>query len=156
MSKDGINSKDFLIGTLIGGIVGATTALFLAPKLCKQLRDDLNTQAHALQEKTDRLTTDAKERGTEYVTIAQDKTSALSQLVAEQSNQILDKVKDIKERAAGKANKVKSEAEDAAADLASEASDVADEAKVRAQEAKSEIEDGIKDVKEKVEQSTKG
>lgn len=32
MSKDGINSKDFLIGTLIGGIIGATTALFLAPK----------------------------------------------------------------------------------------------------------------------------
>ena len=32
MSKDGINSKDFLIGTLIGGIIGSTTALFLAPK----------------------------------------------------------------------------------------------------------------------------
>lgn len=51
MSKDGINSKDFLIGTLIGGIVGATTALFLAPKSGKELRDDLNTQANALKEK---------------------------------------------------------------------------------------------------------
>lgn len=62
MSKDGINSKDFLIGTLIGGIIGATTALFLAPKSGKELRDDLNTQANALKEKTDRLTTDAKEK----------------------------------------------------------------------------------------------
>lgn len=80
MSKDGINSKDFLIGTLIGGIVGATTALFLAPKSGKELRDDLNNQANALKDKTDQLTTDAKEKGTEYVTIAKDKTSELSRV----------------------------------------------------------------------------
>lgn len=45
MSKDGINSKDFLIGTLIGGIIGATTALFLAPKSGKELRDEIG-RAH--------------------------------------------------------------------------------------------------------------
>ena len=29
---NGINTKDFLIGALVGGIVGAVTALLLAPK----------------------------------------------------------------------------------------------------------------------------
>lgn len=62
MSKDGINSKDFLIGTLIGGIIGATTALFLAPKSGKELRDDLGSQAVALRDKTDKMTADAKEK----------------------------------------------------------------------------------------------
>ncbi len=46
-----INAKDFLIGSLIGGIVGAATALFLAPKSGKELRDDLNTHAGTLKEK---------------------------------------------------------------------------------------------------------
>ena len=38
------------------GIIGATTALFLAPKSGKELRDDLGSQASALKDKTDRMT----------------------------------------------------------------------------------------------------
>lgn len=98
MSKDGINSKDFLIGTLIGGIIGATTALFLAPKSGKELRDDLGSQAVALRDKTDKMTADAKEKGTQYVSIAKDKTSNITQLVADQSGQIMNKVKDLRDR----------------------------------------------------------
>ena len=30
--RDSINSKDFMIGALIGGMIGAATALFMAPK----------------------------------------------------------------------------------------------------------------------------
>ena len=48
---NGINTKDFLIGALVGGIVGAVTALLLAPKSGKEMRSDLNFQAHALKEK---------------------------------------------------------------------------------------------------------
>lgn len=44
------------------GIIGATTALFLAPKSGKELRDDLGSQASALKDKTDRMTADAKEK----------------------------------------------------------------------------------------------
>ena len=39
---DNINSKDFIIGTLIGSIVGASVALLFAPKSGKELRDDIN------------------------------------------------------------------------------------------------------------------
>ncbi|MEN1968185.1 YtxH domain-containing protein [Lentibacillus sp. N15] len=43
--EDTINSKNFIIGALIGGIVGASTALLYAPKSGKQLRDDINQGA---------------------------------------------------------------------------------------------------------------
>ena len=50
-----INAKDFIIGTLIGGIVGSLTALLLAPKSGKELRGDINNQAHLLKEKSEQL-----------------------------------------------------------------------------------------------------
>ncbi len=49
--KDGINTKDFLIGGLIGAIVGSAAALLFAPKSGKELREDLNTQVDTIKEK---------------------------------------------------------------------------------------------------------
>lgn len=72
MSKDGMNTKDFLIGTFVGGIIGAAAALFLAPKSGKELRDDLGNQAVVLKDKTGKLTSEARERGSEYVSIAKE------------------------------------------------------------------------------------
>ena len=96
MSKDGINSKDFIIGTLIGGIVGATTALFLAPKSGRELRDDLNEQASVVREKTEQLKNTAIEKGTEFAEVAKETTASISQTVSEQSSQVRDKVKNFK------------------------------------------------------------
>lgn len=121
MSKDGINSKDFLIGTLIGGIIGATTALFLAPKSGKELRDDLGNQAVALKDRTDRMTADAKEKGSEYVSIAKDKTSNITQLVADQSGQIMNKVKDLKDRSKNTTDTANSDSNAALNELGEEA-----------------------------------
>lgn len=84
-NNDGINSKDFLIGTLIGGIVGAATALLLAPKSGKELRDDLNSQTSSLREK-----------GNEFASIALEKSSNLAKQVSNQSSQVAGKVKDIR------------------------------------------------------------
>lgn len=96
MSKDGINSKDFLIGTLVGGIVGATTALFLAPKSGKELRDNIGEQAIIVKEKTGKITNDALEKSNEFAAIAKEKSANLSQAVSDQSSQIMNKVRDLK------------------------------------------------------------
>lgn len=96
MSKDGINSKDFMIGTLVGGIVGATTALFLAPKSGKELRDNIGEQAVIVKEKTGKITNDALEKGNEFAAIAKEKSATLSQAVTDQSSQIMSKVRDLK------------------------------------------------------------
>ncbi len=90
-----MNTKDFLIGTLIGGIVGATTALFLAPKSGKELRSDISDQAHLAKEKTAQLTNDVYEKGNEWVDIAKEKSTTLAKNVSDQSQQVVDKVKDL-------------------------------------------------------------
>jgi gas vesicle protein len=95
-SNNHINTKDFLIGTLVGGIVGALTALFLAPKSGKELREDLNDQAYLLREKTESLRETAIEKSSEITSTVKDKTSALSKKVSEQSQGLVSKVKGIK------------------------------------------------------------
>ncbi|WP_419959291.1 YtxH domain-containing protein [Psychrobacillus sp. BM2] len=82
---DEVNGKDFIIGVLIGGIIGATTALLLAPKTGTELRGNLSTQAGQLKEKTMDFSSTAKE-----------KTSQLSKQIQEQSGQLVDKVRAIK------------------------------------------------------------
>ncbi|MFY0762557.1 YtxH domain-containing protein [Metabacillus dongyingensis] len=96
MSKDGINSKDFLIGTLVGGIVGATTALFLTPKSGKELRDNIGEQAVIVKERTGKITNDAIEKSNELAALAKEKSANLTQVVSDQSSQIMNKVRDLK------------------------------------------------------------
>lgn len=89
------NGKDFIIGSLIGGLVGAATALFLAPKSGKEMRNNLGQQASMMKERTGKITNGALEKGSEFAAVAKDKTSSLSQVVTEQSSQIMDKVRSI-------------------------------------------------------------
>lgn len=77
-----VNMKDFVIGALVGGIVGAAVGLLLAPKTGKDLRSDVASQAVTLKEKGIQLSETAKE-----------KTIRLSHQIKEQSNQIVEKVK---------------------------------------------------------------
>jgi len=44
--------KDFMVGTLIGGAVGAVTALLFAPKPGRELRADIAEGYHAVSDKT--------------------------------------------------------------------------------------------------------
>lgn len=75
-------SKDFLLGALVGGIIGAATALLLAPKSGTELRGSLSEQASTLKEKSADLSQTAK-----------DKTTEISKKVSDSSNQLLSKVK---------------------------------------------------------------
>lgn len=100
-----MNTKDFLIGTLIGGIVGASAALLLAPKSGKELRSDISEQAQIAKEKTTALTSTAYEKGNEWAQIAKDKSSDIAKTVQAQSQQVIEKVKEV-------ANKVKSDAQE--------------------------------------------
>lgn len=49
------SSSSFLLGALIGGLVGAAAAIFLAPKSGRELRSTLNNQAGTIKEKTVQL-----------------------------------------------------------------------------------------------------
>ncbi|MDM5315532.1 YtxH domain-containing protein [Fictibacillus sp. b24] len=83
-NNQNIDSKDFIIGALVGGMLGAATALLLAPKAGKELRSDLNEQAVYLKDKSN-----------EFSHLAREKSSNIVRTVSEQSNQVATKVKDL-------------------------------------------------------------
>lgn len=89
-------SKEFLMGAIIGGLVGAATALFLAPKSGKEMRTELNMQAESLKGKTSQLYDVAKTKSTELAEVAKVKSSSIGQAVSKQSNDMMSKVKLIK------------------------------------------------------------
>ncbi|MBY6035158.1 YtxH domain-containing protein [Fictibacillus nanhaiensis] len=83
-NNQNIDSKDFIIGALVGGMLGAAAALLLAPKAGKELRSDLNDQAVILKDKSN-----------EFSHLAREKSSNIVRTVSEQSNQVATKVKDL-------------------------------------------------------------
>ncbi|GGH88117.1 gas vesicle protein [Pullulanibacillus pueri] len=86
MSNDNngnINAKDFFLGAIIGGVVGSVTALLLAPKSGKELRDDISMQSQTV-----------KRKGGDLAIIAKEKSSQLAKAVSEQSSNVANKVKD--------------------------------------------------------------
>ncbi|WP_057913264.1 YtxH domain-containing protein [Peribacillus muralis] len=94
--RDSINSKDFMIGALIGGMIGAATALFMAPKTGKELRNDFNEQAKNITEKTEKLRQTAMEKGTVLADTAKEKTTSVTEIVSNKSSDIVNKVKSLK------------------------------------------------------------
>lgn len=80
--EETMHVKDFVIGALVGGIVGAAAALLLAPKSGSELRGDVAVQAVTL-----------KDKSVELSSVAKDKTAQLSSQLKEQSTQLVDKVK---------------------------------------------------------------
>ncbi|MBE4908302.1 YtxH domain-containing protein [Bacillus luteolus] len=90
----GKNDNNFLIGAIVGGVIGAATALFLAPKSGRELRDDINTQASVVRDKTERWRNEAVDKGSELANVAKEKTSNFTKNVNNQSSQIFDKVKE--------------------------------------------------------------
>ena len=51
LSNDGGYTKGFLLGAIVGGAVGAITALLLAPKSGKELRGDIASKSTELYDK---------------------------------------------------------------------------------------------------------
>jgi gas vesicle protein len=92
-TENHMNTKDFFIGALVGGLVGSLAALLLAPKSGKQLRGDLNNQAYIVREKTDQIRESAMIKSSELTSAVKDKTTVISKKVAEQSADIVKKVK---------------------------------------------------------------
>ncbi|PWA09475.1 hypothetical protein DCC39_12930 [Pueribacillus theae] len=95
MSDNNLKSKDFLTGVIVGSIVGAVSALLLAPKSGKEMRSDLNEQASVMKERSLQLKDTAVEKGTEWISVAKEKSSDIAKTVSDQSSQVASKVKDI-------------------------------------------------------------
>lgn len=97
--SDNINSKDFIIGTLIGGIVGAGLALVFAPKSGRELRQDINKGASQMVDKASDWKEIAQEKGGEFKEVAYEKGSELKKKAIDSTQELTkvvsDKTKDI-------------------------------------------------------------
>jgi len=89
MSERNGRGKDFLLGAIVGGVLGAVTALLLAPKSGKELRADISEQAHLLSEKTQELA------GT-----VGSKTQVIAKQVSAQTGEWMHKAKEVVETVA--------------------------------------------------------
>jgi gas vesicle protein len=91
--KESSAAGSFLFGALVGGVIGAATALFLAPKSGSEMREDFTTQAVQLKDKSIEISSVAKEKATEFTSVAKVKTEELSKTLQGQSEQLVEKVK---------------------------------------------------------------
>lgn len=98
-AENNLSTKDFLIGAIIGGAIGAAAALFFTPKAGKDLRQNLTHQAYTLKEKTSHLRDAAVSKGTELAGVAKEKSTSLGQAVSKQSSELMNKVKSFKPQA---------------------------------------------------------
>ncbi|WP_239618488.1 YtxH domain-containing protein [Cohnella mopanensis] len=53
------DTRGTIKGALIGGVIGATAALLLAPKSGRELRSDIRDKYASVQDRTQRMLTDA-------------------------------------------------------------------------------------------------
>lgn len=79
--KEKTGTKDFLLGALVGGVVGAVTALWLSPKSGPALRESVTNQTAVLKEKAETLAQATKEKTTTLThTISQQSAEAIAKL----------------------------------------------------------------------------
>lgn len=84
----------FLVGAIVGGVIGAAAALFLAPKTGREMREDFSTQAVQLKEKGIELSTIAKDKATEYSSVAKDKASEYGSVAKDKATEFSSIAKD--------------------------------------------------------------
>jgi len=143
MANNQSTNKDFLLGTIIGGVVGEATALLLAPKAGKELRADLNEQAAYVRLKTEQVKNSAVEKGQEFAQTAKVKTADLSHTISEQSSQVVDKVKNFRKADQHEDNLPPTSLEVLADEVESQSDEDFHQKLTEAQEALDEVESNI-------------
>lgn len=160
MSDNNINTKDFVIGTLVGSIIGASAALLLAPKSGKELRGDINEGAIQVKYRANDWKEKAYTTGSEFRKKAMDTTSDLTSAVKEKTDEVREsamnlageakeKGQHLKQQATEKAQELKSNAAKKAEDVKQTAETKVDEqkAKLENEEVLDVIEDAAKAIK---------
>lgn len=92
--EDSSGTGSFIAGAIIGGVIGAATALFLAPKTGREMREDLTTQASQLKDKSIELSSTAKEKAVELSSTAKDKAAELSSTAKDKAAEYSSAAKD--------------------------------------------------------------
>ncbi|MGJ7920397.1 YtxH domain-containing protein [Neobacillus sp. LXY-4] len=82
-------TKEFLLGAIVGGVIGAVTALWLSPKSGTALRESVNDQTAVLKEKAGSL----QVKVSDLAQKTKEKTSSLTQSITQQSSEAISKIR---------------------------------------------------------------
>lgn len=89
--------KDLLIGAVVGGILGAATALLFAPKSGRELRSDITEQAQAVSDKTVQIASTVSQKTQEVAKTVSTTTSELYGKAKDTAVSVVDTVRSWKE-----------------------------------------------------------
>ncbi|MDE5413357.1 YtxH domain-containing protein [Alkalihalobacterium chitinilyticum] len=89
------HQKNFALGTVVGGVVGATAALLTAPKSGEELRKDIQNELAEGKNKTEEVTNEIKEKMSELSEIINDSSSNVSQTVKQKSEQVINEAMEL-------------------------------------------------------------
>lgn len=142
MSDHGINTKDFLIGGLFGGVVGASVAFLLTPKSGREIRRNINQQARVAKYKTSDWTNQAVEKGSTIATTA-------AKSVSDQSTHIIDKVKTLSSSLRNNMDQLTESADYLVDDLEGISEDIAASVRQEVEDLQRSVEQLVKEVEEK-------
>lgn len=113
--------KDVLLGIVLGGVIGATTALLLAPKSGPELRQDISDKFQEISENTQDFASSIQEEGQRFAKNASSQATSWVEKAYNVVDELTSGIGEIKEKAsAGKkqfSEKVESSTSEAISDI---------------------------------------
>jgi gas vesicle protein len=88
-----MDGKDFLMGAVVGGLLGAMAALLLAPKSGRDLRKDISDQYGTISEKTQQIASTVSEKTANIAKTATTHTTEWVDKAKEVAGTVIDEVK---------------------------------------------------------------
>ncbi|MEX2461381.1 MAG: YtxH domain-containing protein [Paenibacillaceae bacterium] len=86
-----MKTKEFVIGTLLGTVVGAVAAILLTPKTGSEVRAKLSFQVENLSEKTQKLAHDVTDKTQRIANEVSDITLEIAKTMSAHTNQFAEK-----------------------------------------------------------------
>jgi gas vesicle protein len=89
--------KELLIGAVVGGLLGAITALLVAPKSGRELRGDIANQVSAVSDKTGQVASAVSEKTQEIVKVVGTQTSEWVDKAKIAATNVIDGVRSLRD-----------------------------------------------------------
>jgi gas vesicle protein len=100
------STRGLLLGTIIGGAIGAASAFLLAPKTGAKLREDIATKYRNINDKMQQLTSSIGDKTQEMASSVGQKAHSLADHVSDHTNKLADRVSEVKGNLTDKANDI--------------------------------------------------
>jgi len=98
--------KDLLVGAVVGTVLGAVTALLLAPKSGRELRADLAEGIHTISDKTQQVAETVVDKSKQLAGTISEKTQIIGSHTTEWAGKVKEKALSWRQCKAGEAAEV--------------------------------------------------